>query len=257
MSPGPPKISFTEAELADMAGSLAAGATLAEVGARYGVGGGTVRNRLIDAGLYEPVRPNLRERERALIEGLIRDGWSVPAIAEYVGRSTPPIYRLVREYELDYVRRSGGGGIPGPRITNGHRARVKDTTRQAIIRAARRARGFADAAREAGVTTDTVERVLHEDAPVLLHRLRHPGPHAADALNNTVGWLAGLPARTKELELINETDYDHILEDYGTDYVQDLIDRLTADRAAAAQLRHRLRQALERQQARARREAGQ
>lgn len=247
----PPKIPLTEAELADMAGSFAAGATLAEIGRRYGVDGSTVRRRLIEAGLYGPVRPRVRDRERALIQGLVRDGWSVPAIAEYLGRADHTIYRLIREYELKYVGRPGR--VPQPRLTNGHRARVKDTTRQAIIRAARRARGFADAAREAGVTTDTVERVLHEDAPVLLHRLRHPGPHGADALNNTVGWLADLPARTKELELINETDYDHVIEDYGTDYVQDIVDRLTADRVAAAKLRRKLREALERQQARAQR----
>jgi transposase len=247
------KIPFTEGELADMAGSLAAGATFAEIGKRYGVAPMTVRQRLVDAGLYGPIRTHLRERERALIQDLVRDGWSVPAIAEYTGRGERVIFRLIQEYELGYARRRGSAGRT-PRITNGHRARVNDTTRQAIIRAARRARGFADAAREAGVTTDTVERVLHEDAPLLLHRLRHPSPHGADALNNTVGWLADLPARVKEQELISETDYDHIVEDYGTEYVQDIVDRLTADRAAAAKLRHKLRQALERHQARARRE---
>jgi transposase len=245
---------FTEGELADMAGSLAAGATLAEVGKRYGCAPSRVREKLLDAGLYQPRRSSLSETERAMVEDYVRQGFSVPAIAEHLGRKDRTVSSLIRKEGWHYEPRKGGGHRREPRITNGRTHRVDADTVRRIVSAARRNHTLTAAAAAAGVDVKTLERVLSEEAPVVGNRLKRSYPVPVEVIDNYAGDLAQVPETIRHYGLVSDSDYENVAADHGPEYVESLIDRLGADRAAAAQMIAKLRRGLERHRARAARE---
>lgn len=73
-----------------------AGATLMELGAKYGVSYMTIQRRLVDCGVQLRPRTNVVDRDTPAIAEAYQDGASVPDLAKQFGYSIPTIYKALR-----------------------------------------------------------------------------------------------------------------------------------------------------------------
>ena len=153
---------------------------------------------------------------------------------------------LVRREQLGIIH-SRKGQRARLRIVDGRPLDLDPETRQRIIRAARLTSTLAGTAREAGVSERVAERVLKQDAALVYYAfIRGSVPNPGKVLGNFAGDLTHVYKDLSRDGLDTRRGYDEIVEDFGPEWVRDLLDRLEQDRQAIRDLSRELRHALQR-----------
>jgi hypothetical protein len=235
--------------VAEMARLRDNGLTLRAIAEQLGISTTTVGHHL---GRRRRLRRVTVSEEQFALEHL-RDGWSVSAIAEALGRTTSTIIKIGNRNGVTSAISRGefGGARSAPRIVpNGRDPGLDPGTVQTIVSAARKTGTIAGAAREAGVTPALAERVLRRNAPhVYWAFVERNALDIGGQIERAAGTVVRLFGWWRTVGLDTKAGYDTVVVDHGEAKVREWLERLEQDRQAIRDLSRELRAALARAEA--------
>ena len=206
----PPRLSSTEAR--QVVEAYREGATLQEVGDRFGVSGAVVARaiRRIAPEAMRPKghRPRLSSTEEWQLVEAYREGATLQEVADRFGVSGGVVARAIRRIAPEAMR------------PKGHRPRLSSTEERQLVGAYREGATFQEVADRFGVSYDLVSKTVHRIAPEALR-----SPRGRRTLSSTP-------------ELLERWEAGETLSQLGRRYgisrqaVQQRIQRLLARRAA-------------------------
>lgn len=127
-----------------------AGATLMELGAKYGVSYMTIQRRLVDCGVHIRPRTNKIDRDTPSIAAAYRAGATIVEIAAQFGCSTATIYTALRAADVPMRPR---GRVRG-------RSRQSEQREREIITLRQQGRTCAEIANKFGITRQRVSQIV-------------------------------------------------------------------------------------------------